>query len=59
MVDEHEKAGEKTAQKFQFNTKGKLTVEKVAEMSRTNVNIFSWLKPAKKVLEAIEPAEDV
>ena len=58
-VDEPEKEVKKKAQKFQFNTKGKLTVEEVAELSRTNVNIFSWLKPAKKVLEAIEPAEDV
>ena len=36
-VDEPEKEVKKTAQKLQLNTKGKLTVEEVAELSRTNV----------------------
>ena len=58
-MEKDEKAGEKGAQKFQFNKKGKLTIEEVAELSRTNMNIFSWLYPVKKVLEAMEPAEDV
>ena len=56
-----EKAGEEVTPtpKFQFNKKGKLTIEEVAEMSRTNKNIFSWLKPVKKVVEVIEPEEEV
>ena len=58
-VEDTEKAGGKAAQKFQFNKKGKLTIEEVAELSRTNKNIFSWLNPVKTVVEVIEPAEDV
>ena len=58
-MEKDEKAGEKGAQKFQFNKKGKLTIEEVAELSRTNKNIFSWLNPVNTVVEVIEPAEDV
>ena len=54
-----EKTGEKGAQKFQFNKKGKLTKEEVAAQSRTNKNIFNWLNHVKTVVEVIEPAEDV
>ena len=58
-MEKDEKAGEKGAQKFQFNKKGKLTKEEVAAQSRTNKNIFNWLNHVKTVVEVIEPAEDV
>ena len=34
--------------KFVFNKRGKLKEDELKELSRTNKNIFSWLKPKSK-----------
>jgi hypothetical protein len=49
---------EGSKKKFVFNKRGKLNVDEMKELSRTNKNIFSWLKPTPapmlKVAKVVE-----
>ena len=49
---------EESITKFKYNKRGKLKDDKIKELARTNLNIFSWLKPSPppmiKVAEVME-----
>ena len=44
---------------LRFNKKGKLTKDEITELSRTNKNMFSWLKPVSPLVEVVESEDHV
>ena len=45
-------------QKFKFNKRGKLKKEEIVELTRTNKNMFDWVKVVPSVMVAEKELED-